>query len=438
MTRRPCLSGPLDPRNHPQRAMLTAEMHLRKPPRLESPGQMLQFVMLADEHEIKDAEHFLRDHISPLADPRRFWTGEVDGFAFAYERHSEFITYSFIAPGHLHGLFDISRFASVKPHFDAIPGQLIRANHVQLLDGETPIPVAEDLATHFSVDDLIASAACGGKALIWSDFRIHGDGFGRLLIADRDLEGNDASLLTQRLQELGNYRKMALLGLPIAQEIMPRVGILEQQLADLAQRVADEASDDEQTMADISRLSAEVARIGAETRFRMSATQAYAEICLDRLESLDVSPVAGFPSLADFTERRLLPAMRTCAAFSRRLDDLSERAAWTGALLRTRIDTQLARQNRNLLASMNRRTKMQLRLQQTVEGLSVVAISYYLIGLLAYVVKGGHAFGLAVPAEVIIAALVPIVLLVVGLMLRRARTFGDFGPWGPDPRVRTH
>ncbi|MCP3729979.1 DUF3422 domain-containing protein [Sphingomonas sp. MG17] len=399
-------------------------MHLRKPLRLAAPGQMIQFVMLADHRAAAAAESFLHTHISAAAIPGRFWTGEIDGFAFAFERHSEFITYSFIAPGRRDDLFDVAQFAPIKPHIDAIPGKLIRANHVQLLDAGTAIPSAAQLARHFSLDDLVSSTASDGKAQIWSDFRIHGDGFGRLLIADKGLAGSDASLLTQRLQELGNYRKMALLGLPIAQEHMPRVGLLEQQLADLAQRIADERTDDDAVMADISRLSAEVARIGAQTRFRMSATQAYAEICLDRLESLEVRPVAGFPSLGDFTERRLLPAMRTCAAFSRRLDDLAERAAWTDALLRTRIDTQLARQNRNLLASMNHRTDMQLRLQQTVEGLSAVAISYYLIGLLAYVVKAAHLAVPAVPVEAAIAVLVPIVLAVVALTVRRLRHVG--------------
>ncbi|MBN8845847.1 MAG: DUF3422 domain-containing protein [Sphingomonadales bacterium] len=415
----------LDTRSHPQRMMLTAEMHLRKPLRLEAPCQMIQFVMLADDHEVDAAECFLRQHISATARPRRFWTGEVDGFAFAFERHSEFITYSFIAPGRRSMLFDVAQFAPIKSHVDAIPGKLIRANHVQLLDTGSGLPAAEQLARHFSRDDLISSTASDGKALIWTDFRIHEDGFGRLLIADRGLAGSDASLLTQRLQELGNYRKMALLGLPIAQDIMPRIDLLEQQLADVAQRIADERSDDEAMMADISRLTAEVARIGAQTRYRMSATQAYAEICLDRLDSLDVRPVAGFPSLGDFTERRLLPAMRTCAAFTRRLDDLAERAAWTDALLRTRIDTQLARQNRNLLASMNRRTKMQLRLQQTVEGLSAVAISYYAIGLLGYLVKGTHLLHPALSVEVLLALLVPVVLIAVMLGLRRLRHAGD-------------
>ena len=88
----------------------------------------------------------------------------------------------------------------------------------------------------------------------------------------------------------------------------------------------------------------------------MSATQAYAKIVEERLVWLDVASLAGHQTLTDFTDRRLMPAVRTCATVSRRLDELSQRAAWTSSLLRTRIDTALARQNRDLLASMNRRT----------------------------------------------------------------------------------
>jgi len=127
--------------------------------------------------------------------------------------------------------------------------------------------------------------------------------------------------------------------------------------------------------------------------------------------------VRGYQSLDDFTERRLIPAVRTCDSFSARLDDLSRRAAWTSDLLRTRIDIALARQNRDLLSSMDRRTDLQLRLQQTVEGLSVVAISYYLVALI------GHVLGVVtiVSHDVAMAIAVPLVLLLVTFALYRMK-----------------
>jgi uncharacterized membrane-anchored protein len=151
----------------------------------------------------------------------------------------------------------------------------------------------------------------------------------------------------------------------------------------------------------------------AETSYRMGAPRAYAQLSTDRLQSLAVGPVRGHPTLADFTERLLIPAMRTCNSFSRRLEDLLQRVAWTSSLLRTRVDTELARQNRDLLDSMNRRARLQLRLQQTVEGLSVVAISYSLVGLLGHVFMGLHEKFSALQPEIATGAAVPVVALLV-------------------------
>jgi uncharacterized membrane-anchored protein len=124
---------------------------------------------------------------------------------------------------------------------------------------------------------------------------------------------------------------------------------------------------------------------------------------VERLAALKIDGVRGHQTLLDFTERRLLPAVRTCDSFSTRLEDISQRAAWTSGLLRTRVEIAPAMQNRDLLTSMDRRTHLQLRLQQTVEGLSVVAISYYTVALVGYILgaipglKHDWALALAVP-----------------------------------------
>jgi uncharacterized membrane-anchored protein len=256
-----------------------------------------------------------------------------------------------------------------------------------------------------------------GAARIVSDFRLHADGYGRLLVLDRDLAGDEPAQLILRLQELGNYRNMALLGLPLAQHLTPAVTGLETRLAELTRAVSERLSEDDQLLDELTYLSAELARLVAETRYRMSATRAYAQLSMDRLASLRIGLVRGHQTLADFTERRLMPAVRTCDSFSTRLEDLSQRAAWTSELLRTRIDIALAKQNRDLLTSMDRRTHLQLRLQQTVEGLSVVAISYYLVALVGYVTG-------AIPGlrhDLAMAAAVPLVLGGVTVALLRLR-----------------
>jgi uncharacterized membrane-anchored protein len=118
--------------------------------------------------------------------------------------------------------------------------------------------------------------------------------------------------------------------------------------------------------------------------------------------------------------RRYDPAMRTVKSTESRLQAMSDRAIRAGDLLRTRVDVERSAENQALLASMNRRADMQLRLQQTVEGLSVVAISYYAVNLVTYMLlplaEAQHW-----PKAVVTAALTPLVLGAVWLMVRRIR-----------------
>lgn len=407
-------------RSHPLRASLSREMHVRKMPRLQTPARAVQFMMIVDEQEAWDSLRALRalaggDEPVPAAD-ERFFACHIGALGFSWEKHSEFITYTFVADGY-GDPFDLSPFLPVSHWIDGLPGQIIRSTQIALAKQE---PTAAMIAALFAPDDLIISDVAQGRARIWSDFRLHDNGFGRLLIHDLGLEGAEAALLVQRLQELGNYRKIALLGLPEAQKATPLLATLEQRLTDVTAQVAERNADADLVLERLSALSAELAQIVARTRYRMSATHAYAELCFDRIRRLEVSPVRGYRSLDDFTERRLLPAMRTCDAFSRRLEDLSQRAAWTSAMLRTRVDTALARRNRDLLASMDRRTGLQLRLQHTVEGLSVVAISYYALGLWHHFKEAIQHQGTHLPGWLDLA-LIPAVIIGVWLGLRQIR-----------------
>ena len=118
---------------------------------------------------------------------------------------------------------------------------------------------------------------------------------------------------------------------------------------------------------------------------------------------------------------KLAPAMATCRSVAARLESLSQRVARATQLLSTRVDVSRERQNQQVLVSMNRRAEAQLRLQQTVEGLSVAAITYYVVGLVAYAAKGLHAAGLAVNVEAVTALSIPLVALAVALGVRRVR-----------------
>ena len=413
-------------RSHPLRASLSEEMHVRKLPHFLPPARLMQIVTHVGETGVADSY----GHVAALCARRgvtipataKHFVCQLQDYELVWERHTEVATYTFIRRGVTNPGFAIAPFdAFVGEWIASLPGELIRATQVVYLERDPPGAVLDALTQDFAEDDLIVCDVADGGARIWSDFRLHADGFGRLLIVDNGLKGAEPAQLVQRLQELGNYRKMALLGLPLAQSLTPQVTALEQRLSALTGAVAERVSEDDQLLEELSFLSAELARLMAQTRYRMSATRAYAQLSTDRLHSLGVSPVRGHPTLADFTERRLIPAMRTCDSFSKRLEDLSQRVAWTSSLLRTRVDTALARQNRDLLDSMNRRTHLQLRLQQTVESLSVVAISYYLVGLVGYVFKALHESMTDLKPEVATGVAVPGVALLVILTMRWIR-----------------
>lgn len=371
------------------RGALTQEMHVRRLPPLRTPAQVLQIVALLHPTHSRSAERHMAalPGCDPPAKGARYHRCRIGDVDVVWERHTEFCTYTLLASGRTKPLFSQTLFASVDAAWlRAIPGEVIRASHVVFIR-EEPGSGAEPLNCGFAEDSLVCCDLAGGAARMYSDFRLHAEGTGCLLIVDRGLTGIEPGQLLRRLLELGNYRKMALLGLPVAQSGMSQLEELETRLADLTTAVASAEANAEALLVELTGLSAAIARLSSETRFRMSASRAYGELVDERLAALRVEPVRGHLSLADFTERRLHPALRTCESFTGRLTDLAARAEWASALMRTRVETALTAQNRDLLASMDRRASIQLRLQETVEGLSVVAISYYAVGLLGYAAK---------------------------------------------------
>jgi uncharacterized membrane-anchored protein len=408
--------------DHPLRGALSAEMHVRRLPRLSVPCRMMQVVTVLGETNADAA----RTHIEALKRlatvlvplTAKYGVLSIDGITLVWERHTEFATYTLLRPGITAEPFDPADFDPVRDRLYAgMPGEIIRSTQIAVVATRDWDPAAVDLPRWFSDAATVVCDVADGLARIASDFQLNSDGYGRLLVHDRGLQHDEPGQLVLRLQELGNYRNMALLGLPLAQRLTPAVSRLEARLAELTQAVSERSSEDDRLLDELSFLSAELARLVAETRYRMSATRAYAQLSEDRLARLNIGVVRGYQSLDDFTERRLIPAVRTCESFSARLDDLSRRAAWTSDLLRTRIDIALARQNRDLLTSMDRRTDLQLRLQQTVEGLSVVAISYYLVALIGHILDAVTF----VRHDVAMAFAVPIVLLCVAAGLYRMR-----------------
>jgi uncharacterized membrane-anchored protein len=402
--------------DHPLRRQVVGEMQLRRFPALSVPARIVQIVRLVEDRAAERAA--LLTLWPGLAPDARHAEARLDGgLHLGWERHSEASTMTLMAPGEgwhapLHaGLIE------------AVPGTVVRASRLTVVADDAAARGA--LATaDFAPAQLVTChlrSPAGGRARMWTDFRIHADGYGRMVVAANGMAPGDLGRCVQQVQELGNYRNLALIGLPPAREAWARLDGLEGELEAAGQALALGEARDDDLLALLTGLSARLLSIDSACAYRMSATAAYARIVADRLARLDAEPIAGFPSLDDFIGRRFHPAIHTCAALTERLALLNRRAAQSTALLRTRVETHIENQNARLLTSMDTSARMQLRLQHLVEGLSCVAISYYLLGLLAYPLKAAEKQWTSLSSVLLLGVLAPVILLVVMFSLKHAR-----------------
>lgn len=406
-------------REHELRRHIVGEMHLRRWPSLSAPMRIVQILRLV-EADMREAEFAAvlsmppNGAIDPQAGKRHIAGHLTHDVAFTWERHSEASSVTLFAAG----ASDEAMAAAIR-WAEGLPGATLRATRIDIVVDERS---AEAMLPGIAFDPSeLVSCHIAGHARIWSDFHIAPDGYGRLLIAANGLDGGDLTRAVQRVQELGNYRNLALLGLPVAQACWPLLDDAEAQLRQLGEELVETDIRDDQLMAHLSALSLEIARIASSANYRISATAAYGQLVEERLHDLAPEPIRGFPSLVDFTQRRLFPGVRTCAAFGKREQQVATRAAQFTGLLRTRIETRIENQNGRLLASLERSAATQLRLQHLVEGLSVVAISYYAVSLIGHVLAGfGHALP-GFPDATIEAVLTPLVVIVTAFGMRTMR-----------------
>ena len=176
----------------------------------------------------------------------------------------------------------------------------------------------------------------------------------------------------------------------------------------------------EQTLKALLGISSRLEALLAQTEFRFGATGAYEAIVNQRIDVLREERFEGRQTFAEFMMRRFDPAMRTVKSTEGRLKAMAERAIRAGELLRTRVDVERQAQNQELLESMDKRADLQLRLQKTVEGLSVVAISYYAVNLAVYIL-GPVAEAGDVPKLLLTAGVTPVVVIGVWAVVRRIR-----------------
>lgn len=419
------------PADLPERAALSMEVHARPSEPLAAPGRASYCAVLVDaderERELAHLGRLCRQHSQPApAADAVHWSGTIGALRVKWERHGEFSSYTFLMPSTGGEPFADTAAAQLPAHWLAgVPGMTVYAGHAELLSPAEGRQLSELLRTSFGERMVVGSAVGDGAGLAYSDFLTHPDGFGRFLLIDQGLSPLVAGRMIQRLFEIEAYRMMALLAFPVARRLSPRLLAIERALAALADSIAAEsareAGRDENLLQELTRLAAEIESGLAASQFRFGACRAYAELVRTRIGELRERRLTGLQTLDEFMSRRFTPAVSTCATVSQRMHDLSERVAQASHLLSTRVDIVREQQNLALLASMDRRARLQLRLQQTVEGLSIAAIVYYMAGVVGYMVKGSRSLGLKLDVDLVVGLSVPVLALLAFQAVRRAR-----------------
>ena len=415
--------------DHPLRYAMANELHARPFPKLNAPARAAYLAIKpatggAGRDRDADLAHLidLLDRYGAAHPPpdATHYSGVIGKHMLKWESHTEFVTYTIFGAGNALAPFDAGTFGMFPEDWlAAAPGVRVTSALIRIeeLDGDAGI--IEKSNAWFVPESLAISRVLDNELIIASDFRIDTSGHMRIAVFARPNTGaRRIGRVVQRLCEIETYKSMAMLGLAAARRLSPVMSTIDGQVASLIADLNSAEVRADQTLKQLLTISAELENIVAQTAYRFGATGAYETIVNQRIMILREERFLGRQTFAEFMMRRFDPAMRTVESTQTRLRGLSDRALRAGDLLRTRVDVERSAQNQQLLSSMDQRADQQLRLQQTVEGLSVVAISYYAVGLALYLLGPlEKTTGLA--KTYIAAGITPIVLVGVWLMIRR-------------------
>ncbi len=384
---------PID--NHPLRYTLANELHARPFPVAPLPSTVVFLAIKKPKEAVtrdrgEDMAHLINlldrhgaQHPQPEA---THYAGQIGRHWLKWEQHTEFVTFTAITPNVSERAFNPADFEVFPPDWlMASPGQRVTSALIRVVEYEGDEAAKASLAQWFEPESLAVARVLDDAAICACDFRIDPAGHMRLAMFVKKGTGRRRTgRIVQRLCEIETYKAMSMLGFARVKQLMPRIGELDGQLTRLMGQMSDETAHPDELLPDLLSTSIELETLSARCSFRFGATGAYEAIVNQRIEVLREQRFNGRQSFADFMMRRYDPAMRTVKSTERRLQALSDRAIRAGDLLRTRVDVERSAQNQALLESMDRRADLALRLQHTVEGLSVVAISYYAVSLVSY------------------------------------------------------
>ncbi|KIY41937.1 hypothetical protein TZ03_04290 [Pseudomonas sp. 10-1B] len=399
---------------HPQRTALHNELHARPSLYFDGPAHVFHLALLGGDAAC--AALLQRCCPDALDNAAAQGITYLDGHPFKWERHTEFFTLTLVVPCTAAD----SEWQSLPPVLaEAIAPQAAQViNAVQVLVRDEQ---GLDLP-HYGFKDPCGSCVGGGDAVVWSDFRLTEDGTNRFLFINRRLNAYRQGRMIRRLLEIETYRMMASLTLTTAKELSLELDTFDKTLVSLSERSAGgDGHDSKGLLEAIAHLSRQVVSRTVKTRHRFGATQAYAQLVFERLGELRESHVGDCQRLGVFIERRFKPTVRYCAATEQRLEQLTKNVANLGDLLQARVQVEMEEQNAGILRSLNARADAQVKIQRAVEGLSIIAITYYLLNLFKLLYGGLNVLGLGLTARDGLLAMAPPVLLVLLVILLRIR-----------------
>jgi len=382
--------------DHELRYALANELHARPFPALKAPCFAAYLAVkrptdAAGRDKAADVAHLhmLLDRFGAAHPPEgaNHFFGEIGKYRLKWEQHTEFVTYTIFGDGNAARPFDPAVFDVFPADWlAAAPGVRITSALIRVEERLSEDAVRAKIDDWFVAESVAASSVLDDAAIIAGDFRIDAGGHMRFAVfVNPGITERRVGRIVQRVSEIETYKTMSMLGLARAHAIQGRLGEIEDELSGMVSGLGRADKSHEEELKELLQVSAELERLQAQTSFRFGATAAYEALVSDRVRVMREDRWEGRQTWHEFMMRRFDPAMRTVKSAERRMGAMANRAMRAGDLLRTRVDVERSGQNQKLLESMDRRADLQLRLQETVEGLSVVAISYYAVSLLAYV-----------------------------------------------------
>jgi uncharacterized membrane-anchored protein len=417
---------------HENRWLIHDETHARPVPALTGPATIRRVAFMSNDRGRDLAQ--LQRRMAELAKiPAGKAAGarqldfQCNGHAVVWEMHNEFATLTWKSL-----LGDTTAWPmgiGLELHTDVA---LVSATRVDVIDDDSIDPAR---LAQLAENSLCHSAIYVGQARIATDFVADADRFVSFIVAARSCGDQRRGVIVRRLLEIETYRCFALLGLPVARQVGGRVQGYEQGLAAIMTEIGEGSTPEahQTSLEALHALSVEVGRTVEETSFRFAATQAYGQIIAERLARLGEDPIGESTTVRRYLDNRVQPALATCRAMEKRLTDLGTKVQRSIELLDATITVSIQTQNQEVLDTILRTAQSQYRLQETVEGLSIIAISYYALGILGYVAEGLHDV-LPIDKAVLLTVLAPVVIMVVFFGIRRLRRTIHNGPQRVDPK----